>query len=140
MFITCSSCDSKYLVNSADLKPNGRNVKCAKCGHNWFQTALIEPIDLDFDSSTSSVEENNTLNQEKKTSQLPSTYVQEKESSLINSILLVFFLILFIFLFWYFKGNGLNVFVVLKFYISEFYFNLQLIINDLANIAYKILN
>ena len=37
MFIVCSNCDFKYLVNSADLKPNGRMVECANCGHQWFQ-------------------------------------------------------------------------------------------------------
>ena len=43
MLITCSSCNSKYLVNSADLKPNGRIVRCAKCGFDWFQSSdLLE--------------------------------------------------------------------------------------------------
>ena len=42
MLITCSSCNSKYLVNSADLKPGGRNVQCAKCGHNWYQTSISQ--------------------------------------------------------------------------------------------------
>ena len=37
MFIVCSNCDFKYLVNSADLKPTGRMVECANCGHQWFQ-------------------------------------------------------------------------------------------------------
>ena len=37
MFIVCSNCDFKYLVNSADLKPDGRVVECANCGHQWFQ-------------------------------------------------------------------------------------------------------
>ena len=46
MLITCSSCNSKYLVNSADLKPNGRIVQCAKCGHNWFQIANIEDEEI----------------------------------------------------------------------------------------------
>ena len=42
MLISCSSCNSKYIVNSADLKPDGRTVQCAKCGHNWFQEASID--------------------------------------------------------------------------------------------------
>ena len=37
MFIVCSNCEFKYLVNSADLKPNGRMVECANCNHQWFQ-------------------------------------------------------------------------------------------------------
>ena len=41
MLITCSSCNSKYLINSADLKPEGRMVRCAKCGLNWYQTSDV---------------------------------------------------------------------------------------------------
>ena len=37
MFIVCSNCEFKYLVNSADLKPNGRMVECANCNHQCFQ-------------------------------------------------------------------------------------------------------
>ena len=42
MLLTCSSCNSKYLVNSADLKPDGKNVKCAVCGHKWFQNPDLD--------------------------------------------------------------------------------------------------
>ena len=55
MFIVCSNCDFKYLVNSADLKPNGRMVECANCGHQWYQD-INEKDDL---SITSSSNENN---------------------------------------------------------------------------------
>ena len=37
MLLTCSSCNSRYLMNSADLQPNGRTVRCAKCYNEWFQ-------------------------------------------------------------------------------------------------------
>ena len=37
MFIECSNCHFRYLVNAADLKPNGRMVECANCGHQWYQ-------------------------------------------------------------------------------------------------------
>ena len=40
MFIQCSDCDYKYIVNSADLKPDGRMVECANCNHRWFQEPL----------------------------------------------------------------------------------------------------
>ena len=42
MLIRCSSCNSKYLVNSADLKPEGRMVECASCSHQWHQEPSIE--------------------------------------------------------------------------------------------------
>ena len=40
MFIQCSDCDYKYIVNSADLKPDGRMVECANCNHRWYQEPL----------------------------------------------------------------------------------------------------
>ena len=40
MFIQCSDCDYKYIVNSADLKPDGRMVEFANCNHRWFQEPL----------------------------------------------------------------------------------------------------
>ena len=42
MLIRCSACNSKYLVNSADLKPDGRMVECASCGHQWYQESGTE--------------------------------------------------------------------------------------------------
>ena len=51
MLITCSSCNSKYLVNSADLKPNGRAVRCVKCGFDWYQSSdLVEEKKKSFSS------------------------------------------------------------------------------------------
>ena len=41
MLISCNSCNSKYLVNSAELKPDGRNVQCANCGNQWFQESQV---------------------------------------------------------------------------------------------------
>ena len=42
MLIRCSACNSKYLVNSADLKPDGRMVECASCSHQWYQEKSTE--------------------------------------------------------------------------------------------------
>ena len=43
MLLNCPSCKSQYLVNSADLFSNGREVKCIKCNFQWFQSAQIFP-------------------------------------------------------------------------------------------------
>ena len=45
-----------------------------------------------------------------------------------------------LFIFWAFKSYGTNIFVLVKFYVNEFFFNLRLIIDDLAKIIYQILN
>jgi len=141
MLISCSSCNSKYLVNSADLKPEGRNVQCAKCGHHWFQTTIVDEKEVLSNSAPSTKEENKNDNyQNSQITNLPSKYVEEQKSSILNSILIVIFLVILISGFWFFNNNGINFFVLINFYFQEFYFNLKLLINDLASIVYQILN
>ena len=138
MLLTCPSCNSKYLVNSADLKPEGRTVQCAKCGHNWFQTAKIEDEEILGSSAPSSekkIDKNHNL-----TTNLPSTYVEEKKSSILNSILVVVVLVVIIIVFWFLKNNGINSFVLINFFLQEFYFNLNMIINDLTKAIHHFLN
>jgi len=37
MILTCPSCATRYSVDEAKFPASGRQVRCAKCGHNWFQ-------------------------------------------------------------------------------------------------------
>ena len=146
MLIVCSSCNSKYLINSADLKPKGRNVQCAKCENQWFQTtdlSDLDKVDEVFDTSFSkkSIKDEKKINQENlKKTNLPSTYVREQKASYFNSILVLFFIFFLCFLYWSYKEHGMNFLVLINFYIEEFYFNLKLIINDFAKIVYQIIN
>src|SRR5262245_14616029 len=39
MILTCPSCSTRYQADGARFVAPGRNVRCAKCGHVWFQTA-----------------------------------------------------------------------------------------------------
>ena len=148
MFIQCSDCDYKYIVNSADLKPDGRMVECANCNHRWFQEPL-KGEDL-LSSSVPKMSQEKTLEKEsqnkennlktKEIKNLPSTVVREQKVSYINTFLVVVFLVLIVFLFWTLKSHGTNIFVLVSFYINEFFFNLKLIIDDLAKIIYQIVN
>ena len=150
MFIQCSDCDYKYIVNSADLKPDGRMVECANCNHRWYQEPLKAQEFLLSSIPNVSSEDSNTNEQNKKNDakdildkeikNLPSTVVREKKVSLLNTFLVIFLLVFLFFLFWVFKSYGSNIFVLVSFYINEFFFNLRLIIDDLAKIIYQILN
>ena len=150
MFIQCSDCDYKYIVNSADLKPDGRIVECANCNHRWFQEPL-KGEDL-LSSSVAKTYQEKPLEKEdegqnnetdlppKEIKNLPSTVVREQKVSFINTFLVIFFLVSIIFLFWILRSYGTNIFVLVSFYINEFFFNLKLIIDDLAKIIYQIVN
>ena len=35
MIITCPNCKTRFNVDPGRLLPNGRTVRCAKCGHLW---------------------------------------------------------------------------------------------------------
>ena len=146
MFIVCSNCDFKYLVNSADLKPNGKMVECANCGYQWYQDLDKEETYSSVPSSKNNdledvIKNNQNIKKEKNTiKNLPSTIVNQEEPSIRNSVIVVF-LIFAIFLgIWVSRSYGINTFVLLEFYIREFFFNLNLIISDLAKIIHKTLN
>ena len=150
MFIQCSDCDYKYIVNSANLKPDGRMVECANCNHRWFQEPLKEEGLLSSSAPKTTQEklfekqeesQNNETNlPSKEIKNLPSTVVREQKVSYINTFLVVLFLVLIVFLFWTLRSHGTNIFVLVSFYINEFFFNLKLIIDDLAKIIYQVVN
>lgn len=37
MIISCPSCSARFTVDDSALGPEGRKVKCSKCGHVWLQ-------------------------------------------------------------------------------------------------------
>lgn len=44
MLITCPDCATQFTVPDAAIKPEGRKLKCARCGHKWhFVPAGDEP-------------------------------------------------------------------------------------------------
>ena len=150
MFIQCSDCDYKYIVNSADIKPDGRMVECANCNHLWFQEPLKGEDLLSSSVPKTSQEkpfekEEEGQNKEtdlphKEIKNLPSTVVREQKVSYVNTFLVIFFLVLIVFIFWILRSYGTNIFVLVSFYLNEFVFNLKLIIDDLAKIIHQIVN
>ena len=149
MLIRCSACNSKYLVNSADLKPDGRMVECVSCGHQWYQEPSKEEEIL-FPSTPSSKKNQKQTsnitnkdveeNQKNEIKNLPSTVVTKHKTSVMNSFLVLIILVSFITVFFLLRSYGANIIVLINFYIHEFYFNLKLIIADIAKIIHQIIN
>lgn len=46
MILTCPDCSARFAVEAEKLGPDGRRVKCGKCGHVWFEsTPVPDPED-----------------------------------------------------------------------------------------------
>ena len=149
MLIRCSACNSKYLVNSADLKPDGRMVECASCGHQWYQELSTEEEILFTSVPSSKNDQKQTQNitntkieddQKNEIKNLPSTVVTKHKTSVMNSFLALIALVIFIATFFLLRSYGVNFFVLINFYIHVFYFNLKLIIADIAKIIHQVIN
>jgi len=42
MIITCPRCATRYLLEAGVVRPPGRQVRCARCQHTWFQESGAE--------------------------------------------------------------------------------------------------
>lgn len=41
MQITCPACETRFSVPDKALGADGRTLKCARCGHKWFQSPVV---------------------------------------------------------------------------------------------------
>ena len=41
MILTCPACATRYQTDEAKFPPDGRQVRCAKCGHVWHQPGPV---------------------------------------------------------------------------------------------------
>ena len=37
MILTCPSCNTRYMLDMASIRPEGQTVRCFKCKHTWVQ-------------------------------------------------------------------------------------------------------
>ncbi len=60
MILTCPSCATRYSINSVALGDRGREVRCIKCAHTWYQEPenqhTGEPLDLQPEEPTAAVD------------------------------------------------------------------------------------
>ena len=117
MFIHCENCNFKYLVNSADLKPNGRMVECSNCNHQWFQDLNDKDVIPSVPSlkkeklqNNQTTDKNNYNN--KYVKNLPSTIVNQEKPSVLNSIIVLVFIIFIFLVIWISRSFGNNTFVL----------------------------
>jgi len=44
MIISCSSCQAKFRVDESRIGPDGKKVRCSKCGHVWRAMPEARPV------------------------------------------------------------------------------------------------
>jgi predicted Zn finger-like uncharacterized protein len=44
MIVSCPNCSTRYTLSESSVGVNGRKVKCAKCGHIWWQRAVEDDL------------------------------------------------------------------------------------------------
>lgn len=62
MILDCPKCHAKYNIADSAIPAVGRNVRCASCGHYWFQkspTSLVLKPEIGADNSRMKFEEEN---------------------------------------------------------------------------------
>ena len=135
MLINCPSCKAKFLINSADLWSDGRNVMCGKCKYQWFQKPNL--------NYTKKIENNNIkINEDyiDYNKSLPSTYVEVPKTSLVNSLLMILFVTFILVMYFMIKNLDQGTIYLVTYYIQEIISNTNNIIKNLAQGIYKIIN
>lgn len=44
MILICPSCSTRYLLSASAIGDGGRDVRCAKCQHEWFADSDVEDV------------------------------------------------------------------------------------------------
>ena len=100
---------------------------------NTIQKTLLIYIEVDSLNQKEKLEKGPIRN-------LPSTVVRQEKPSVINSTIVIALATVVILAIWIYRYYGVNTFIIIDFYIREFFFNLNLIISDLAKIIHNTLN
>ena len=56
MILTCPSCSTRFAVKTEALGDAGREVRCGKCGHKWFQAPDAEAAPATVEPAVEAVE------------------------------------------------------------------------------------
>jgi len=74
MILTCPECSARYVVDPKALQPAGRNVRCAKCRHNWW-------VDAPSSDTPTVSEAEDTVNIQEETPPKPDSKPEETETA-----------------------------------------------------------
>ncbi|MDA1060067.1 MAG: zinc-ribbon domain-containing protein, partial [Proteobacteria bacterium] len=56
MIVTCPNCSTRYQLDAQFLVPQGRALRCVKCGHSWTERPKTAAAPVIVETDTDDVE------------------------------------------------------------------------------------
>lgn len=76
MILTCPNCSARYLLSSSAVGEQGRDVRCAKCQHEWFQD--VDDVDV-AETATQEADSDSPVSSDISSDAIPEKPVAEEE-------------------------------------------------------------
>ena len=55
MIVSCPTCATRYTLADSSVGPQGRKVRCAKCGHIWWQKRVEDEPDFSLNDDITEI-------------------------------------------------------------------------------------
>lgn len=86
MILTCPECSTRYLMSSAAIGADGREVRCAKCAHEWFQEPDEDVGEAVEEKIPEIIEEDASENIEQEEESVTDDLAEEAEANKIKTV------------------------------------------------------
>lgn len=84
MQVSCPECSTQYTIPVGSIGSGGRALRCSKCGHEWLQHPIVDPVKDNADLSDEKIAEEGPLDVEYKN--IPAVATSESKTFSIDDV------------------------------------------------------